>query len=415
MSQVTPSVPPPRGDAPRHALGARPRHLLGLLSTWIVALLPANLVPSIIGLAVDELGVPLTVAGAVATGMTLANAAGVLGMRPVVSRGHRVVVARGGVVLLATPLLVAAIWTVAPVVMTAFVVAGLGSGALIAAATASAAGTQDPDRVATAIMTVNRVIVAASFLLLPLLGGGIRGILWLLIGFAVLAFLGSAWLSQREEAALGAPEQVLTVSPAQDVAGSRVIAWFLAVLFAVWTVSEEGIYAVLAVLMSTNLPALDPDAVYLYLAAGVFAGILGAVASEVFRRLLGRTGAIAVVLGLSVLAKVGLLFITVDGLYLAALIVWGFAFGATIPLVFGMAAKLSVSGSANVLVNGVYVIGVALGPLVATQLAELGGLPLLEVVIPAISVLAAIALVVVAARSRRVIEATDAARAAVEG
>lgn len=51
----------------------------------------------------------------------------------------------------------------------------------------------------------------------------------------------------------------------------------------------------------------------------------------------------------------------------------GFAFGLCLPIVFVIASKLQVDGSTCVSVNGVFILGVALGPTVAAALCGVGG------------------------------------------
>jgi hypothetical protein len=317
-------------------------------------------------------------------------------------------VARIGVAVLVVAFGLAAIFPSATVVMIALVVGGLGSGVLIAAATASVSAVENPDRATTVVITVNRLIVALTFLLLPLLGGGIRSMLVLLVVSGVIAFLGAAWLSARVLPAVGGIKTPLpdAPSPIADVRGSRAVAWLLAIAFAVWTVSEEGFYGVLSVLMANNLPLLDAAGLSAMIAGGVFAGLLGALVSPLILRFLGRPVGVAVLFVASIAAKLGMIVVQGEGLYVAAVLVWGFAFGATIPLIFGLAAKLTRSGSANVLVNGVYVIGVALGPLVSTQLLELGGLSALAVVMTAVGVLSAAAIVAATIRGRVILRQT---------
>ena len=274
---------------------------------------------------------------------------------------------------------------------------------VIAAATAAVSGVQDPDRVTTTVITVNRLILALSFLILPYLGGGIRAIMLLLIGVGVLAFMGTAWLTSKQGEPIVVDGQE-TLPDIHEVPGSRALAWALAIGFAGWTVSEEGVYGVLSILMQSNLPLLDEAGVYRILAAGVIARLVGALASPLVLRLLGRTGGLAAVFAVSIAAKLTMMVVQSDVTFLVASVSWGLTFGCSIPLVFGMAAKLSRSGSANVLVNGVYIIGVAIGPLAATQLLDLGGLPGLTVAMTVIGVIAASAIVVTAHRARPVID-----------
>ncbi|CAL9551251.1 hypothetical protein SUDANB121_04460 [Nocardiopsis dassonvillei] len=134
-----------------------PRPLLGLMSAWVYALLPAGLVPAIIARLVGGLGVGLEPAGATATAMTIADGAAVLGSRRLAERGHRTATARAGVAVLAGASAVGAPFPGPAVAMAAIVVGGLGSGPVVAAATAH----EDPDRATTAAIIVNRPAVAA--------------------------------------------------------------------------------------------------------------------------------------------------------------------------------------------------------------------------------------------------------------
>ncbi|WP_306367168.1 MFS transporter [Nocardiopsis sp. CC223A] len=373
-----------------------PRPLLGLMSTWVYALLPANLVPAIIGRLVGELGVSLEVAGATATAMTIANGAAVLGARRLVERGHRPATARVGVAVLVGASVVGALFPEPAVVMAAIVVGGLGSGLVIAAATAAVAASEDPDRATTLVIIVNRVVVAAAFLLLPLAGGGMRELLLLLAAPGVIAFLGAAWLQPPPAAPAADPASGAPRSPRPNR-----VAWALALAFALWTVTDEGVYGMLEILIRTNAPETGDGLLSLMFAASVFAGLAGAVCVPLLHRFFSRPLLLAVFLGVSAVAKLvisagsGAVPLAVGG------IVWGFAFGALIPLVFGLAARLAADGSASVLANGTYVVGVALGPLVATQLAAVGGTGALAAVLTAVAVAAGSAVVVAAVRAEK--------------
>lgn len=383
-----------------------PRPLLGLMSTWVYALLPANLVPAIIGRLVGELGVSLETAGATATAMTIANGAAVLGARRLVERGRRPATARAGVAVLVGASLVGALVPEPAVVMAAIVVGGLGSGLVIAAATAAVAASEDPDRATTLVIIVNRVVVAAVFLLLPLAGGGMRELLLLLAAPGVIAFLGAAWLQPPPAVPTPDPAAAPTTGPATPIGAPRSprtnrVAWALALAFALWTVTDEGVYGMLEILIRTNAPETGDGLLSLMFAASVFAGLAGAVCVPLLHRFFSRPLLLAVFLGVSAAAKLVISAGSGAVPLAAGGVVWGFAFGALIPLVFGLAARMAADGSASVLANGTYVVGVALGPLVATQLAAVGGTGALAAVLTAVAVVAGTAVVAAAVRAEK--------------
>lgn len=386
------TAPLPLGDTP--VAGFRPN--FSIVVTWVYALLPANLVPTLIGGLVSELGVPLGTAGLIATVMTLGNAASVLATRPLVARGHRVLLARVGAAVLVLAYLVGALVSTPAAVITALIVGGIGSGVIIAAATAASARTVDPDRTTTTVIVTNRIVVALAFLALPLLGADLRGVLLLIAVVGVVSCIGATWLPRPPVSAPPAPS---LPTGHRDSGVHRGAAWVLAIAFALWTISEEGTYALLQIFITTNIPSIDATAVSLLFAISIFTGLIGSLLSPVFLRLFGRSGSIAALLVLSIVAKLGLVVLTSEPVYFAASIVWGFAFGALIPLVFGLAALMTRNGSASVLVNGVYVVGVALGPLVATQVFEFSGQSAFAVVFAVIGSIAAVMVVIAVRRA----------------
>lgn len=101
---------------------------VSIVSTWVFALLPANLVPLLVGELVDRFGVRLGLAGLVATVMTLANAAASLTVRSVVATGRRGLVSGVGVGVTVGAYLVAALFAQTPIVLGALVVGGAGAG-----------------------------------------------------------------------------------------------------------------------------------------------------------------------------------------------------------------------------------------------------------------------------------------------
>lgn len=415
--------------------------MVALITTWVFALLPANLVPSIVEKLVYEIGVDVTVAGAVATGMTLANAAAVLGSRRAVQRGNRTRIARIGLVIMMTAFAAGAMWPAAGVTMTALIVGGVGSGLVISAATSAVSATPDPDRATTIVMTVNRLVVTVAFLMIPLIGGGTRELFLILAVPGILGFIGSKWLPQVPEetavvsvvgtvasaasagdAAPPAPARVREARTASGVAHTlsdadkrtRLVGWLLAIGFGVWSITDDGIYGVVSVIVGESSMPVGNNYVSMIFALSVFCGLGGALVAPFLHRWFGRSPALVGLLGLSAAAKLGLMLLENPAMYATASAVWGFAFGAMLPLIFGLAASLSRDGGVSVLVNGIYIVGVALGPLVASQLLSRFGTGTLAVVMTLLAAVTGALIVyasMFAARHRDRSAAEDAAAA----
>lgn len=369
-----------------------------LLTTWVFALLPANLVPSIIEKLVYDLDVDVTLAGAVATCMTLANAASVLGTRHLVQHGHRVLISRIGLAVMMLAFASGALWPIPSVTMVALVVGGLGAGLVVSAATAAVSATPDPDRSTTIVMTINRLVVALAFLMVPILGGGIRELFLILAVPGILGFIGAQWLPGAPQAERTAPVQDEAPAPASaPVAGARrstrAVGWLLAVGFGAWSITDDGVYGLVGVIVGESDMAVGDSYVSNVFALSIFCGLGGALIAPVLLRLLGRTTSLIGLLTISATAKLGLMTLGTPGLYATASATWGFVFGAMLPLVFGLAAAMSRSGGVSVLVNGVYIIGVALGPLVATQLFEHFGSAVLAAVMTSLAVITGVTMI----------------------
>ncbi|MBK0420617.1 MFS transporter [Leucobacter sp. CSA2] len=385
---------PPRTSGQRAgtpAMGA-------LITTWVFALLPANLVPSIVEKLVYQLGVEVTTAGAVATGMTLANAVAVLSSRRAVQRGNRVAIARIGLAVMMLAFASGAIWPTAGVSMIALIAGGVGSGLVISAATAAVSATPDPDRATSVVMIVNRFVVAVAFLAIPLVGGGVRELFLILAIPGILGFVGAHWLPRLpEETAIvsvvgtaasaasagdAAPPAPASLRAARAVVTpaarrTRRIGWLLAIGFGAWSITDDGVYGLVGIIVGESDMPVSESFVPMIFSLSIFCGLGGALVAPFLHRWFGRTPTLAALLSVSALAKLGLILIADPAMYATASAVWGFVFGAMLPLVFGLAASLSKDGGASVLVNGVYVIGVALGPLISTQLFDrFGTLPL---------------------------------------
>ncbi len=389
------------------------RSILALVSTWVFALLPANLVPAIIGRLVADHGVEVTVASAVATGMTLANAVAVLVLRPLAARGHRKLIARCGALFLIVPLIIGALTLDATIIMAALVIGGIGSGAAVAASTAAVSATADPDRATNVVMIVNRFVVAAAFFLIPMIGGGLQSAILIIVVPGLIALIAAAWLPSAPTDTTDADghtyDDVQVTATVRlfesfDERRVRVYSWALAIGFALWSVTDDGVFGLVEIFAADNVTGMESGTVTTLLGFAILCGLGGALIAMPLAKRIGRAPMLGIMLAASFVAKIGLMISTSEVIFAAANCVWGFAFGAMLPVVFGLAAQIRRNGSASVLVNGVYIFGVALGPLVSSQIYSATNATVLCIIMSIIAVIGAIPMIAIAKLSQRTIQ-----------
>lgn len=371
------------------------RGLSSVVIAWAYALLPANLIPTIIARLVNDYSFDLTTAGFLATGMTLVNSATVLLVRPWVRRHSRTPVALAGVAVLMLVSVAGMVLGQPGFYGALLLIAGLGSGLVLGAASASISATENPDRSANVAMIFNRLVVAAAYFLVPLIGGTMNSVLLIMCIPGIFVLLTARWLPAAAEA------------PATDVSAGKAgkLAWILAVAFGAWSITDDGIIGLSELIAVMRFGEAGSPLVMNLLAIATLAGLAGAVITPVAEKKAGRVPLLAVALGISLVSKVIMVVAGDTALFSVVFVAWGFAFGMTLPLVFGLAAILTRDGSASVAVNGVYILGVALGPLVATQIFDLGGDGALTVVMAVLGTVTAAAIVVIALRVGREVAA----------
>lgn len=336
---------------------------------WVYALLPANLIPTIIARLVDDFGFDLTNAGLLATGMTLANSLTVLAVRPWVKAGHRGNIGAAGVVILVGVAVLGMLIPTASTFTAVLLISGVGSGLVLAASSASISATSDPDRATAVAMVVNRLVVAVAYFSLPFIGVSMTATLLVLAVPGLVALVAMRWLPR-------VPAEAAEANSAEGLGDSGrkagLLAWSLALAFGLWSVTDDGVIGMAELLGINHFGESGSELVLNLLGISMISGLIGAVLARLAEKLLGRVGAIGVALIVSLATKLTII-VTTDPLFFSvAFVLWGAAFGMSLPLIFGLSAVLKRDGSANVVVNGVYLLGVALGPTVATQLFDLG-------------------------------------------
>lgn len=348
-----------------------PKVVIGFLGTWVLALLAANLVPVLIGALIADLGMSVASASALATAMSLGTAGGIFATNKLVAKGDRPKMARIGLLAMAAGFGLGAVTLTAAAVVAGVVLGGIGAGIVVATATAASSATRDPDKTVNTVMIVNRLAAAALLAVVPLLGSDLRNIL------AILAALGLAGLL----AAGGLPN--LPVEAAHRPApgrGAGAKAVVLALVFGLWSMTEDLVYAISGVI-GMDSAGMTLDSISLVISLSVVGGLLGALASPLALKLLGRSLAILLIITVGSVCKYAVLTATSATVLSAGIVLAGTMYGAVLALVFGLAARMDLSGRVGTLVMGVYIVGVALGPVIGGNLVGVVGPQALGLVI----------------------------------
>jgi DHA1 family inner membrane transport protein len=378
-----------------HLAALRPRVVVAFLGTWVLALLAANLVPVMIGALVADLGFEISAAAGLATAMSLGTAAGIFATNAVVARLSRPLLARIGLTVLAIGFGLGALTMTVPAVSFGVVLGGVGAGITVAAATAASAATEDPDKTSSVVMIVNRLFAALLLAVIPFLGQNLQLILAIPAVLGLAGLLAAGGLPSLQAEGTNAAPIGAASGRAPRIGGLAVL---LALVFGLWSMTEDMVYAMTELLATTHV-GLAVEQSSLLISLNIVGGLAGALIAPLALRTIGRSWSIFGIVVISSVSKFLIVTTTVPGVYAASIIVWGVMYGAVLSLVFALAARMDVSGRSVALVSGVYITGIALGPVVGGVLIENVGLLEFGLLAGIPSLVFGVALLVVSRRS----------------
>lgn len=365
-----------------------PRVVVSFIGTLVLAYLAANLVPVLIGAMVADLDFTVSRAGTLATIMSLGTAAGLFVTNRFVARGDRALIARIGLAGMVLGFGGAAAVLTPVAVQVGIVGGGISCGIVMAAGIASTAVTIDPDRTTSLVTIINRAGAALLLAVVPLLGNDLRQVL------IVLALLGAAGLIT----AGGLPSLPVSEAPSGRAEPFAPAAILLALVFGLWSLTEDMVYAMLEILGVQNV-GLTPGESSLVISAQIIGGLIGAIGAPLVMRAIGRSWSIVAILALSSTGKFFIVSSSTASVFVAANILWGLAYGAALVLVLGLAARMDVSGRVGVLVSTVYILGIALGPAVGGALMTRLEPVTMAGLVSGVSVVAGVVLLLISRRS----------------
>ena len=377
----TPTQDTARADGSgRTALTARVVAALAVALT--LGSVGANLMPILLSDFSGRMTLTHTEAGTIAATQLLATAATSIGLSRRAAHAVRRRVARSGMLLAGAGFAASAL-AITPVQLTAASVpTGAGLGAVLVAATAGMASTEDPDRASTATVLGATVATAVLVIGVPAANGAWSGAGFLLVAVCCLLALPlAAWLPDAPARPTGGLPQAGVGRPGLPLlAGVALLA-----------ATDQGAWSYVAELGEQHARMSTPAVSTVLAAAGVIA-LAGIAFASLAARRFGRFLALAACVPVEAAAKFAVAASASPGVYAVATVVWQAGYLAVLTLVLATVSAADPSGRWAATTSGAVTVGTALGPPVVGALLDMTSYAALGAALAAATLFAAIPL-----------------------
>lgn len=376
----------------------------------VLGLLTANLLPFMVIALQDSLGVSVAEAGTIMTGSLLATALACIAVTRLAEGSRRIAVARVGLVVTALGFGVAAFPLGATVTVVGVIIGGAGAGGALAASGAALAALRNPNRMSAANGLVNRAVVTLVLAVVPLVGVGLGSVYGFVAALAIVLLVTSGWLPAAP--VLDSPDPVRrAVEPPASVGTRRitVAGVSLLVMYAVWAISEDSLWAIAGTMGADNAQLSDA-ALGVVLSASSAGGFFAALVLILLGDRVGRALPMAVLLIVGGALKLGTSLATDPTVYGVLLVAWNSVYLAAFLFFIATAAALDANGRFSGPSLGVYLVGTSFAPAFGGWLVESFGYSTFGWVVGVTSWLLVVPVVLVARLSTRVEQAENQAR-----
>ncbi|MBY4128231.1 MFS transporter [Rhodococcus fascians] len=387
-----------------------PRRGTSTFGMSVLGLLTANLLPFMVIALQDSLGASVAEAGTIMTGSLLATALACIAVTRLAEGSQRIAVARVGLVVTALGFGVAAFPLGTTATVVGVIVGGAGAGGALAASGAALAALRNPNRMSAANGLVNRAVVTLVLAVIPLVGVGLGSVYGFVAGLAIVLLATSGWLPSAP--VLDSPDPVRrTVDPHASVNQRRitVAGVSLLVMYAVWAISEDSLWAIAGTMGADNAQLSDA-ALGVVLSASSAGGFFAALVLIFLGDRVGRALPMAVLLVVGGALKLGTSLATDPTVYGVLLVAWNSVYLAAFLFFIATAAALDANGRFSGPSLGVYLVGTSFAPAFGGWLVESFGYSTFGWVVGVASWLLVVPVVLVARLSTRVEQAEKQAR-----
>lgn len=382
-------------------------------ATFVVGIagyLGVNLSPYMIAAAQEGTGSDLEAASWLVTGALLLTALTGLGVARLCAGARRRPVARIGLTLAVVGFGVAAL--VPALIPAGLLVGGAGAGGAVAASGAALAAFRNPDRVAGLNGLANRALITVILAVVPLIGLAPLNVFGTLALCSLVALVLVAWLPATPAATVHAAAAVgeavpIEVPPTGTVRAAAVpsrtvtvAGMVLLVVFALWAVSEDSLWAMAGVL-GADQAALTPEGLGIALSGATAGGLIGTIALVAIGDRLGRGIPLLVLMIAGGVLKIAQGYITDPTVFIVVFIVWNSIYAVAFMYFVATAAALDADGRWSGPLLAVYLVGSALTPVIGAQLVALLGYAGFTLVLGIASFVLAVPATIVGLLSRR--------------
>ncbi|HXH33909.1 MAG TPA: MFS transporter [Plantibacter sp.] len=367
-------------------LGTRvPLRLPTATATFAVGIagyLGVNLSPYMITAVQAALDMDVLAASWLVTGSLFLTALAGLAIAPLCAGTHRRTVARAG---LAVATLGFGASAFVPVLLVpGLLVGGIGAGGAIAAAGAAMAAFRNPERVAGLSGLVKGALITIVIAVIPLIGLAPFAVFGALTLFSLVGLLFSAWLpgapvldpqagaAVAEAMPIDVPQTgALRVPPPRSrtvaIAGSGLL-----VVFALWAVSEDSLWAMGGV-MGADQADLTAEGLGIALSGATAGALVAAVLLMIVGDKLGRAVPLVILLLLGGALKIVEGFTTDATAFIVVFIAWNTVYAVAFMYFFATSAALDSGGRWSAPLLSVYLVGSALTPVIGAALISVLG------------------------------------------
>jgi hypothetical protein len=408
-----------------------PLRLPSALATFgvgIAGYLGVNLSPYLITALQTALASDVLTASWIVTATLLATALTGLAIARLCAGPRRLLVARAGLALSALGFGIAALAPLPAAVITGLLVGGVGAGGAVAASGAALAAFINPDRVAGINGLANRGVITVILAVVPLVGLAPLNVFGVLSGFSLVMLAVSGWLpkapvaSALEVADVGIAVDGPTAAAAASERPARrletIAGLGLLVVFALWAVSEDSLWAMAGV-MGSEQAALTPEGLGIALSGATAGGLIGCILLMVVGDRLGRAVPLAALLVAGGILKIVEGQVTDATSFIVVFIAWNTIYAIAFMYFVATSAALDADGRWSGPLLAVYLVGSSLTPVIGAALVEVFGFQGFAVVLGISSFVLAVPSFIVARISTRLQQreaelATSAAGSAAE-
>lgn len=361
-----------------------PSAIAALAVGLTVGYLAGDILPEVVDALRNDLGMSATAAGAVTTSLLLATAlAGLLFARRA-GRPGRARFAAGGTVVSIGGFTVAAFAPNTAVLIAACVVAGLGSGVVLAHATAAIAVTPDPERASGLAILVNTSVGAVLLFALPRVTGAEATATFLCMAVVgLLALPLFRWLPDAT-----APESEIQPHGPLPTMGIGIVV-FLGAL--VLDITDNGMWAFVGTIVMEQV-GLSSTELGAILSVAAFAGLAGASLPIIVGARWGLFAPIMVMIAVDAIAKTLVVSVATPTAYIVWQFLWTGSYAALFAYLLAVGATLDSLGRWAAIVASAFAMGDAIGPVVFGLVNDLGGARSLIVLMVVSSIVVALLL-----------------------